>query len=215
MALIFDFDGVICDSYGSVLSALQSFDKESKILNNAYDAHKLRALDFLKVFQAFNIEHSQIGAAVAHIQNFLADNMDSLNVIAGVKEVLHELQHLNIKMGIITSNSSENVINFLKKHEINVFDFIVPAGLSNKGEIIKEVMLKKQYEPKKVLYIGDETRDILASQSAGVKSIAVGWGFNNGELLLKYNPDYYIEIPNELVAIVQDLKAIELECKLS
>jgi len=213
MALIFDFDGVICDSYGSVLVALQSFNKEGKILNNIDDIDKLRALDFLKILQVFNIDHSQIGLAIAHVQNFLACNMDSLNVVAGVKEVLHELHHLDIKMGIITSNSSENVVNFLKKHEVNVFDFIVPAGLSNKGEILKEVMLKKQYEPKKVLYVGDETRDILASQAAGVKSIAVGWGFNNKQLLLKHNPDYYIDTPNELVAIIQVLKAMEFECE--
>lgn len=212
MVLIFDFDGVICDSYKTVLLALQSFNKENDVLSNIDEFDKLRGLDLLKVFSLFNIDHSQVGSAVAYIQNFLACNMDSLNVVAGVKEVLHELHHLDIKMGIITSNSSENVINFLKKHEIDVFDFIVPAGLSNKGEILKEVMLKKRYEPKKVLYVGDETRDILASQAAGVKSIAVGWGFNNKELLLKHNPDYYIDTPNELVAIMQALKAMEFEC---
>jgi phosphoglycolate phosphatase len=212
MALIFDFDGVICDSYGSVLMALQSFNKENDVLSNIDEFDNLRGLELLKVFSLFNIDHSQVGSAVAYVQNFLAGNMDSLNVVAGVKEVLHELHHLDIKMGIITSNSNENVVNFLKKHEVNVFDFIVPAGLSNKAEILKEVMLKKQYEPKKVIYIGDETRDILASQAAGVRSIAVGWGFNNKELLLKHNPDYYIDSPNELVAIMQVLKAMEIEC---
>lgn len=203
---IFDFDGVICDSYEALLLALQSIDREGKKLEMIGDIHRLRGLDIAKLFQIFNIHKSEAADVVTYIQKFLASRLDSLNMTAGIKEVLKALHLSKVKLGILTSNSKENVVHFLKKHDINVFDFIVSAELSNKGDNLKHIVANMEYKPQAVFYISDEVRDVLASQEAGIKSIAVGWGFNSKKVLLSCKPDYYLDTPLELLAIAKPIE---------
>ena len=57
----------------------------------------------------------------------------------------------------------------------------------------------------KIIYVGDETRDIEACKKVGVPIISVGWGFNTSANLKKHDPDYFIEDPKELLEIAETL----------
>lgn len=56
-----------------------------------------------------------------------------------------------------------------------------------------------------VIYVGDETRDIDSAKKAGVKGIAVSWGFNSKKVLAKHHPDALIEHPQELIDILKKM----------
>ena len=67
-------------------------------------------------------------------------------------------------------------------------------------KIIK--IIKKENALKdKCIYIGDETRDIEAARKAGVKVAAVSWGLNSREALEKYQPDWLLENPKNLLLL--------------
>ena len=48
----------------------------------------------------------------------------------------------------------------------------------------------------------DEVRDIEAARKSGIKSVAVTWGYNSKDALLKENPDFLINSPDELRNII-------------
>jgi len=60
--------------------------------------------------------------------------------------------------------------------------------------------------PEEVIYVGDETRDIEASQKINIKVIVVSWGFNSRTVLAEHNPDFLIHQPQELIEVMKSLR---------
>jgi phosphoglycolate phosphatase len=117
------------------------------------------------------------------------------------------LNNNGYRLGIITSNSQENVTDFLRVNDLdNLFDFVYSGvTIFGKTTIINNVLKQKQIKPQEVIYVGDETRDIEASKKANIKVIAVTWGFNSQEVLAKQNPDFLIQEPYELLEVIKGL----------
>lgn len=70
------------------------------------------------------------------------------------------------------------------------------AGLVNE---INKLNIKKPYE---VYYIGDTITDMQCAKNLGAISIAVTWGFQNKEMLLSENPDFFAQTPSDVVKII-------------
>ncbi len=94
-------------------------------------------------------------------------------------EVLKEF-HPNCSLGILTSNSSENVISWLEIHKIgHLFDFIhAESSYFGKKHILKKLTKSYKMDSSQTFYVGDETRD-----SARKCNIAVTWGLTQKQLL--------------------------------
>ena len=84
------------------------------------------------------------------------------------------------------------------------FDAIV-GGVSlfkKAGELKK---IKKQYsiDHNDIVYVGDETRDIIAAKKVGVRSVAVSWGYNSESALKDLQPDILVKTPEQLAKELQ------------
>ena len=64
---------------------------------------------------------------------------------------------------------------------------------------------KMKIKPKNLVYVGDFYTDIIAAKRAGMKSIAVTWGFSTKERLLQEKPDFIAEQPKDIWKIVNEL----------
>jgi phosphoglycolate phosphatase-like HAD superfamily hydrolase len=53
--------------------------------------------------------------------------------------------------------------------------------------------------PEQCLMVGDAASDMEAGRRAGVRTCAVRWGYGNHEEMAKWEPDYWIDEPRELV----------------
>jgi phosphoglycolate phosphatase len=51
--------------------------------------------------------------------------------------------------------------------------------------------------PQDCIYVGDDLRDMLAAHAAGMRSVAVAWGY--GDALESWNADRIIRHPAELI----------------
>jgi phosphoglycolate phosphatase-like HAD superfamily hydrolase len=138
----------------------------------------------------------------------LGNDIQKLNPILGIKEALTHLKDEGNSLGILTSNSEENVSVFLSKHGMeDLFSFIYSGtSLFGKHKVIRKFMKQNYLTPEDVIYVGDETRDIEASKKIHVKVIAVTWGFNSKEALVKHKPDFLIHQPNELSEVMRIIK---------
>ncbi len=54
--------------------------------------------------------------------------------------------------------------------------------------------------PEDCLFVGDSAADMEAGRRAGVKTCAVRWGYGRREDMAKWEPDYWITHPRELLA---------------
>ena len=53
--------------------------------------------------------------------------------------------------------------------------------------------------PEECLFVGDSASDMEAGRRAGVRTCAVRWGYGNHEEMARWEPDYWIDVPRDLV----------------
>jgi phosphoglycolate phosphatase len=57
--------------------------------------------------------------------------------------------------------------------------------------------------PASCVYVGDDERDVQAGRAAGMRTVAVAWGYLGlGEPIAAWNADAVIERPNELLQLL-------------
>jgi phosphoglycolate phosphatase len=205
--IIFDFDGTIADTVDALVSIANRLALEFGYVQiTPEQLTLLKNLSSREIIKYSGVSLFKIPFLVKKVKSELKNKIQELKPIPGIKEALIELQHHGYKLGIITSNSRENVTNFLQINELDtLFDFIYSGvTIFGKTTIINNVLRQKQFKPQTVIYVGDETRDIEASKKANIKVIAVTWGFNAPEILARQNPDFLIHQPSELLPVIQD-----------
>lgn len=204
--VIFDFDGVICNSFKSVILALRAIAMENGIKHiPQIDFEKLRRMETADIFVRFGFDKKEITRVVVQLLQKLSLQINTLKIVYGMQEVIKKLHDHKTTIGIVTSNSEENVSTFLKNYNVNDIDFIYSGTFFNKGEVLKKIAQENEIcNSQSIFYVGDETRDILASREANLCSVSVTWGFNAEEVLMKYCPDYLVNTPEELAALLID-----------
>ncbi|MBD2347170.1 HAD-IA family hydrolase [Anabaena subtropica] len=205
--IIFDFDGTIADTVDALVSIANRLAVDFGYMQiTPEQLTLLRNFSSREIIKYSGVSLIKIPFLVKKVKSELKNKIHELKPIPGIKEALLELQQNDYKLGIITSNSRENVTAFLRNNELDIlFDFIYSGvTIFGKTTIINNVLRQKQFKPQTVIYVGDETRDIEASKKANIKVIAVTWGFNSPEVLAKQNPDFLIHQPSELLDIVKN-----------
>ncbi|ABA21846.1 HAD-superfamily hydrolase, subfamily IA, variant 1 [Trichormus variabilis ATCC 29413] len=205
--IIFDFDGTIADTVDALVSIANRLAVEFGYVQiTPEQLTLLRNFSSREIIKYSGVSLIKIPFLVKKVKSELKNKIHELKPIPGIKEALLELKEHDYKLGIITSNSRENVTNFLSINELDsLFDFIYSGvTIFGKTTIINNVLRQKQFKPQAVIYVGDETRDIEASKKANIKVIAVTWGFNSPEILAKQNPDFLIHQPRELLEVIKN-----------
>jgi len=200
-AILFDFDGTIIDSTKIVRNIISGLSQKyglSKISEN--DLRKARGKGFREILKDLGISKSQIPFFIKDGRNEFGKNIDKVKIVKGILKVLFELKKKDFILGVITSNSLKNIEYFLRKYNLNFFDYI-NAGVSlfGKKRRIINFLKKNNLSKEDVIYIGDEVRDVESAKAAGVKAVAVCWGFNSEEILRKSNPDFMARKPSDLL----------------
>lgn len=202
--LLFDFDGTIAESFSLTKKILQNVGEEFGVTSlSDSEFEELRDQDIKTLLKQFNIPALKLPMMVFRVRQEMQKMIEDVEVIPGLETVLQQLKNQSSTLGIISSNSKENIQLFLEKNNLSYFDFVYSEkNLFGKGKVIRKVLRKFQFDQSSTFYIGDEIRDILAARVAGIRSVAVTWGFNSRKGLKNNNPDYLIEKPIELLSIV-------------
>ncbi|HEY9710842.1 MAG TPA: HAD-IA family hydrolase [Oculatellaceae cyanobacterium] len=207
--IIFDFDGTLADTLDAVVSITNRLAEEYGYKPTTLDEiAQIRRLSSTEIIKQSGISIFRIPFLLKRVREYLRNDIHKLNPIEGIKEALTQLKKQGKCLGILTSNSEENVEIFLEKHGMqHLFSFIYSEPtLFSKHKILKKFMKINKLTPEEVIYVGDETRDIEASQRIPIKVIAVSWGFNSAEALAKQNPDFLIQKPSELIKVMGNLQ---------
>ncbi len=203
-SVIFDLDGTIADTLELTFQGLNRImpDFGWTPLNRA-QLENLRAMTPQQIMKQFRVSYLQLPRLIARLRAELKESISTAQPIAGMRALLNDLHKRNITLGLLTSNSQENVQAFLMGHHISYFDFIhAGTDIFGKSRMLKKIIKTERLIPERVAYVGDEVRDIAAAHSAHVSSIAVTWGFNTRAILEAQRPDYLAASPEELKEII-------------
>ncbi len=206
MLINFDFDGVIADTFDQLLAlciAAQAsvavgrppVERDLQTIENLTFAGLADRLaippkvkpNFLNII--FELQQKEQGAA---------------RFFPGMVALLKSLSKSN-DIAIITSSSADLVRGYLMEHGLSESVSSIcggEAGRSKKQSILVNIE-KFSVTLQKTCMIGDAVSDIRQGKAAGVMTIGVSWGFHAGELLLRENPDYLANSPEELLAILR------------
>ncbi len=205
--ILFDFDGTIADTYQAIIDITNNLSTEFGYKALAQEELLLiKNLSSREIVKRSEISIFKLPFLVRRIRAELSKEIAELLPIPDMTQALFELQSRGYILGIVTSNIKENVETFLDKNKLNsIFSYIYSStSIFGKHRIINQAIKANNLDSSKVIYVGDETRDIRSARKSHIGIISVGWGFNSREILLDYQPDYLVDRPQEL------LKAIEL-----
>jgi HAD superfamily hydrolase (TIGR01549 family) len=201
--IIYDVDGTLIDTEIAVLSSLQ------KVLKTDYD----RVVPLEELYFVLGIPGSdslpQLGIRDVDKANkrwnyFLKDFFHTIQVFSGIKDLLEASKNKNIIQGIVTSKTTEELIN----------DF-VPFGLScylthtvcaddterhkpNPEPILKFLEISGA-DPKKSIYIGDTVYDYECARDAGIDFGLALWGCKNHQNI---QAKYKFERPQDIISLL-------------
>jgi HAD superfamily hydrolase (TIGR01549 family) len=152
------------------------------------------------LLNAFGVSKLKMLSLTLRIRKEMSIHLPEMMPFPGIEAALKEIKNNGCRLGILTSNSVENVRKFLDINNMGAFFDFVSSGRSflGKEKVIRKVISREQLNPGRVIYVGDETRDIEASRAAGIPVIAVSWGLNRRELLASLLPDHIVDRPEEL-----------------
>ncbi len=202
--LIFDFDGTIADTFQAIVKISNQLADEFQFKTmTSSEAEQMKNNTVKETIAKLNIPLLKIPIIIAKAKSELLKGISEIDPVVGLKETLLQLKNLGIQLGILTSNSAQNVDGFLKNHELQVFDFIkTTSKIWSKDHHLLKIIESYNLKAAEVLYVGDEVRDILAAHRSGIKVAAVTWGYNSSKTLSEHNPDYLLNHPKELLNLI-------------
>ena len=202
--LIFDFDGTIADTHQYVVKLYNRIAHELQlhpILEE--ELNDLKGKTALEIITYLKIPLLKVPSIVSRGKRDFNKEIASLKPFLGLKDVLLELKRTGVRLGILSSNASDNVTHFLDIHQLNIFDFIHTTTMVwSKNLSLKKMIDDHHLDPQDLIYIGDEIRDILMARKLKISVAAVSWGYNSRKVLQQYRPDFLLSEPQELFSIV-------------
>ena len=202
--LLFDFDGTVADTFQCGLEILNSMAPEFgyRRLEEA-DLPRARDMRTRELMKFLGIPATRMPRISKRGREELSKRMDQIRPLSGMSDIVRDLHAGGFRLGILTSNSEKNVAEFLRRFDLELFDFIrTSSKLAGKARVIRRILKEKKLKPKQVLLVGDEVRDIEAAQETGIHVAAVTWGYNSRKSLCSLSPDHLLESPSELRDLV-------------
>lgn len=199
---LFDFDGVLADSLDLYADAVARCLKRigTPIVKGKEDYLTLFDGNFYESMASRGVDLAAFAQAAKEI--LPAIDYDAMKPFSGLIPILAALQKDHI-LTVVSSNGSRTIRKMLARfgfdpyfREIFGFDF-----LFSKKEKIDHALEKYGIPREKAFYIGDTAGDILEARAAGIRSVAVTWGWHDRERLLAVHPDFLIDTPEGLLTI--------------
>ncbi|MGE7941235.1 HAD hydrolase-like protein [Lysinibacillus xylanilyticus] len=202
--IIFDFDGTLADSTAVFASAWNTLAQKYKFKGiELKEIDALKKLSIAERSKLFDFPMYKLPMILPQFYRLYRQSLNDVHLYNGMKEVLMEIDKRGYKILIISSNSQDNILEFLKMNGIHcVSNVLCSNRIFGKDKVIKKFLKDSNITSSEVIYIGDEQRDIVACKKVGVPIIWVGWGYDAIEVVQQEEPEYKVATPQEILNII-------------
>ena len=201
--MIFDFDGVIADSFDVFVEVLQRILKLPDFSES--EKNDFRNSSSREVLKKLGISTWRLPLLAFKGRRNIAGIADRIEIFPEMKNVLHQLHDSGYKIFILSTNDRNVISSVLDRYDLSetIDNIYAGAGYLNKSKRLKQLASKEGVEINQCIYIGDETRDIDSASHVGMKCIAVEWGYNFPEVLKSHHPTAMAKKPRDILSLVQ------------
>ncbi len=156
--------------------------------------------------EALRTEEVIAGARAQFSARYAAHREDATAPYQGVIEMLRALRNQGVRCSVF-SNKADGLCQMLIRDYFEDQIFFVRGQLGDtplKPDPTGMLALMKigKMDPETTVFIGDSDVDILTAQNAGVRSIAVLWGFRKKEELAAAGATTFAETPAALTELL-------------
>lgn len=201
--IIFDFDGVLADSFDTFYSLIRDamghiglklteVQYRNFFIGNVHQGFR----DFIKDRDRYSI--------FSEFRMVNYDKYYNAKLFPGTIEFLKKIRK-GYSLTIASSGRVSNITNLLRKNNVDdLFDPILADSAYSKEAMIKKILAKFNRKPEKVIMISDTVGDIRVAKKIGLTTIAVSWGFHSAQILRLEKPDF---LANSFKTLYKNIKA--------
>ncbi len=201
--IIFDFDGVIVDSFGCLFPLIENAMKD---IGFSFTQDQFRSFFTHNVHQSYK-DFIDDEVTYARFSKFRKANFDAYyqpRVFPGVANVVFELKK-HYFLAIASSGKQDTIMRILQKNGLaNCFDTVLATTDSSKENMIQELLKKYNAQPEEAIMITDTVGDIKIAKELGLKTMAVTWGFQSETTLTSALPDFIVQSPEKIQNILHN-----------
>jgi len=203
-AVIFDFDGTIADSFEYVLGFVQSDAGNHQVFNTA-EKKVLRQMSMKRLILHLKVPIWKYPTMYFRGRRVMRQHMEDVQPFAGMVDVIRQLHADGCMLFISSSNSTHNIRHLLRRYDLqDCFTALRgSAGYTGKSSPIRQLLWRYRLPKQTTWYVGDETSDVVAATAAGIRCLAVSWGFADPDKLQEMGPAAFAQHPSDITAIVE------------
>ena len=186
-AVLFDFDGTLADTAPDLAAAVNRMRVEQGL--EALPIERLRPFASAGarglVHAAFGVKPGDADYAALRetfLEYYAETVCNQTRLFPGIAELLKELKARAIAWGIVTNKATrftERIIEALNLKPDCVACGDTTAHLKPHPASLLHAAEQLKLAPGLCCYLGDDLRDMKAAHAAGMRAIAVGWGYHH------------------------------------
>jgi phosphoglycolate phosphatase len=185
--VIFDMDGTLIDSKKDITTSVNYVRKSH---------HNLAPLSEEYIVEAINMQERNLAKLFYETEIYLPKDRDlfelhyesecvkNVYLYEGVEDMLKSLVDSNVKISVATNAPTQFALRMLEHLRVKpLFDVIIGADkvieAKPSPEMLHFILEHYKFDSKnhKAWMVGDNIKDTLSAQSAGIDSIFATWGF--------------------------------------
>ena len=188
-ALIFDWSGTLSDNFHCFCYACDRMF--AHFGRKPIAAEEIRAnsvVPYMRFWNKYFPELSQEEEEALYAR-FIGEAGDA-QLYPGVIEALSCCAEAGVDLFIVSSDPAGK----LREETAGVKGWFraICGGVHEKEQAITSLLQEFRLAPQTTYYVGDTTGDIAAGKLAGVKTVAIGWGFQSEAILRGAVPDFFV-----------------------
>ena len=204
--VLFDLDGTLADTAPDLAAALNKMRSERGLPTLPLEPLRRMASSGARglVGVGFGLKPGDPDYE-AHRIEFLDNYERALNVhtrlFEGIEQLLDSLEAMPRKWGVVTNKAKRftdplaQLIGFTARASCVVSGDTTPHAKPHPAPLLHAAELSG-VDPLRCIYVGDDLRDIQAGRAAGMRTLAVTWGYlGEGEPPSGWGADAVIDTP--------------------
>jgi phosphoglycolate phosphatase len=197
---VFDSDGTLADTLPWFRAAYNQMAAKYGIAPVPEgEDDLLRTLSGRELLDHLQIPLWKLPRLVTGMRRHMAEHIREFSLFDGIADSLQRLATNGVVLGIVSSNSRENVETILgPRTSTFIRHWSCGASMFGKSSKLRTVLRASGVPPREAIYVGDEVRDAEAAHKVGMAYGAVGWGCHRLETLRAQDAAEFFNEPKEI-----------------
>jgi len=207
-AVFFDLDGTLVDSAPDLIAAMQRLcaERGTSLLDAAGVGTSVSKGGRAMLRRGFPAaDEALVDELLPRFLDLYAQAIAThTTTFPGIDDVLATLEARGVRWGIVTNKPGWLARALLAALRLDarcvalVSGDCLPQKKPDPAPILRACTLAN-VEPARSVYVGDDLRDIEAGRNAGMRTIAAGWGYTDGEDPHAWGADLVLATPHALL----------------